>query len=169
MALATKKEKVTEPEALAVRRPSGVMTQMERDVERMFNEFWRRPFASFWGLDHLWPGRTPIFQMPVMDLYEEKDQVVVKAELPGLSKEDLEIDLSGTTLMIKGEKKKEEEVKEKEFYCAERSYGSFARSIELPAEVKPDQINASFKNGVLEVRLAKTEEAKKKVTKIHID
>jgi HSP20 family protein len=69
----------------------------------------------------------------------------------------------------KGEKKKEEEVKEKEFYRAERSYGSFARSVELPAEVRPDQINALFKDGVLEVCLPKTEEAKKTVTKIHIN
>ena len=108
-------------------------------------------------------------QMPAIDVYEEKDEVVVKAELPGLSKEDLDVTLTESTLTLKGQKKKEEEVKEKNFYRSERSSGSFVRTIDLPAEVKTDQVKASFKNGVLEIRLPKTEDAKRKVTKVKID
>ena len=108
-------------------------------------------------------------QMPAVDVYEEKDEVIVKAELPGLSKEDLDVTLTESTLTLKGEKKKEEEVKEKNFYRSERSSGSFVRTIDLPSEVKTDQTKTSFKNGVLEVRLPKTEDAKKKVTKVKID
>jgi HSP20 family protein len=107
--------------------------------------------------------------MPSLDLYEEKDDIVVKADIPGMSKEDIEVTMSGDVLSIKGEKKKEEEVKEKDYYRRERSYGSFARSVELPCEVKGDQIKASFKDGVLEIRCPKSEEAKKKSVSVKID
>jgi HSP20 family protein len=105
----------------------------------------------------------------VVDVFEEKDEVVVKAEVPGLSKEDLDVTLTESTLTIKGEKKKEEELRDKDYHRIERSYGSFARSLELPAEVKTDQAKASFKNGILEIRLPKTEENKKKTATVKID
>ena len=85
-----------------------------------------------------------------------------------MSKEDIQDDLTGSTLTIKGEKKSEEETKEEDCCCCQRSYGSFSRSIELPAEVKVDQVEASFKNRILEIRLPQTEEARKKITKVKI-
>ncbi len=99
---------------------------------------------------------------PGVDVYEEKDDVVAKAELPGLAKDDVEVQIAGSTLTLKGEKKKREEVKAENYHYCERSHGSFVRNIELPCEVKSDQVKASFKDGVLEVRMPKTEEAKKK-------
>ena len=102
-------------------------------------------------------------------MYEEKDDVVVKAEIPGMKKENLEINLSDSHLIIKGEKKQEEEVKKKGYYYSERSYGSFMRSIDLPNEVKSEKATANFKDGVLEVRLPKTEEAKRKEVKIKVE
>lgn len=101
-------------------------------------------------------------------MYEENNEVVVKAELPGMTKDDIEISLVDSTLTLKGEKKKEEEVKEKDFYRCEREYGSFLRTIDLPAEVKTDGAKATFKNGVLEIQLAKTEEAKRKPVKVAV-
>ncbi len=106
---------------------------------------------------------------PTVDLYEEKDDIVVKAELPGLEKEDIEVNLSDNRLTIRGEKKQEEEVKRENYYRSERSYGSFSRTLELPREVQTDKVKAAFKNGILEIRLPKTEEAKKKETKIKVD
>jgi len=106
---------------------------------------------------------------PSLDVFEEKDDIVVKADLPGMNKEEIEVTVTGDVVTIKGEKKKEEEVKEKDYYRRERSYGSFVRSVELPCEVKSDQIKANFKDGVLEVRMPKTEEAKKKCVSIKID
>jgi len=94
---------------------------------------------------------------------------VVKAELPGMKKEDIEVNLSGETLTIKGEKKQEEEVKEDNYYRRERTYGAFSRAIDLPCEVKSAEIKASFKDGVLEIRMPKTEEAKKKSIAVKID
>ena len=106
---------------------------------------------------------------PVVDVFEEKDDIVVKAELPGMDKDNIEVNLTDHTLTIRGEKKKEEEVKEENYYRAERSYGSFLRTIDLPAEVRGDKVTASFKNGVLEVRMPKTEQANAKEVKVKVD
>ena len=169
MSEATKKAMINKPESAVLPSTFEPMSRLEQDMERMFHEFWRRPFLSLWDQDRSWPGRMLSIQLPAMDVYEEKDELVVKAELPGLSKEDLDVTLTESTLTLKGEKKKEEEVKEKNFYRSERSSGSFVRTIDLPSEVKTDQTKASFKNGVLEIRLPKTEDAKRKVTKVKID
>jgi HSP20 family protein len=169
MSEATKKALIKKSESAVLPTGFETMSRLEQDMERMFNEFWRRPLLSLWDHERSWPSRMLFIQMPAMDVYEEKDEVVVKAELPGLSKEDLDVTLTESTLTLKGEKKKEEEVREKNFYRSERSSGSFVRTIELPSEVKTDQTKASFKNGILEIRLPKTEDAKRKVIKVKID
>jgi HSP20 family protein len=86
-----------------------------------------------------------------------------------VAKEDIQVNVTDHLLTIKGEKKREEETKEKNFYCSERSYGSFSRSVELPAEVHGEKARASFKNGVLELHLPKTEEAMKKEVKVKVE
>ena len=108
-------------------------------------------------------------EAPAVDLFEDKNDIVVKAELPGMEKENVEVKLTDHMLTIKGEKKKEEEIKEENYYRSERSYGSFIRTLELPADVHADKVKASFKNGVLEVRLPKTEEAKSKEIKVKVE
>jgi HSP20 family protein len=104
-----------------------------------------------------------------LDVFEEQDDIVVKAELPGIDKENIEVNLTDRTLTIKGEKKKADEVKEENYYRCERSYGSFLRSVELPKDVHADKVKASFKNGILEVRVPKTEEAKSKAIKVKVE
>jgi HSP20 family protein len=104
-----------------------------------------------------------------VDLFEDKNDIVIKAELPGMEKENVEVKLTDHMLTIQGEKKKEEEVKEENYYRSERSYGSFVRTLELPADVHADKVKASFKNGILEVRLPKTEEAKTKEIKVKVE
>lgn len=177
MAKEEKKEKGgKETKALATKKPGEAPVSWDRDMDRTFRlfdrmmeEFWRRPFPGLWEPERWWPSRAVSMRMPALDVYEEKDEVIVKADLPGLSKEDVDVNLSGKTLTIKGEKKQEEEVKEKDYYRRERSYGSFVRSVELPAEVKPEEIKATFKDGVIEVRLPKTEEAKKKTITVKVE
>jgi HSP20 family protein len=105
---------------------------------------------------------------PRVDVSETDDEVLVKAELPGLSAEDLDIALDQDRLILKGEKKEEREKKEKGFYMAERSFGSFYRAIQLPTEVDANKVEASFKNGVLDLKMGKQEEAKKRVTHIKV-
>ncbi|HTN42682.1 MAG TPA: Hsp20/alpha crystallin family protein [Nitrospiria bacterium] len=160
------KEKEKETREVTPWRPFTELSRMEREAERMFGDFFRRPF---WGLN--WPDRFREIGIrePAIEIYEEKDDVVVKAEIPGMKKEELDINISDTLLTIKGEKKQEEEVKKKGYYYSERSYGSFVRTIDLPKEVKADKAYANFKDGVLEVRLPKTEEAKRKEVKIKVE
>ncbi len=104
-----------------------------------------------------------------MDLYEEKDEIVAKVELPGMEKDDIEVNIIDHRLTVKGEKKKEKEIKEENYYRSERSYGSFIRALDLPKEVQAEKAQASFKDGVLEIRLPKTEEAKKKEIKVKVE
>ncbi len=93
----------------------------------------------------------------------------MKADIPGIKKKDLSIDLSENILTISGEKKKEEKVERADYYRYERSLGSFFRRFELPGDLETDKINAHFEDGVLEVRIPKTKEAAKKHKKISIE
>ena len=105
---------------------------------------------------------------PRVDVSETDEEVRVRAELPGLEPEDLDLSLDRDRLVLKGEKKEERERKEKGYLVVERSFGSFHRTIQLPTEVDPQKVEASFKNGVLKVNLGKQEEAKKRVTRIKV-
>ena len=105
---------------------------------------------------------------PALDIHEEKDKYVVKADLPGMKQEDIGIDLNEDVLTIKGEKKHELEDKSKSFHRVERFYGTFERSIVLPSNIEAEKIDASYRNGVLEVVLPKTERESKKTRKIDI-
>ena len=170
MAKEKEKEKGKESKEVAVKTPTEVIPrwgEIDRWFDRLTEEVWRRPFPSLLG--ERWPLPMISLKAPSLDVFEEKDDIVVKADLPGLNKEEIEVTVTGDVVTIKGEKKKEEEVKEKDYYRRERSYGSFVRSVELPCEVKSEQIKANFKDGVLEVRMPKTEEAKKKSVSIRID
>jgi HSP20 family protein len=140
--------------------------------ERPFGETarWDPEMEKWPPWDGLCLNSTPSSRtIPAVDLYEGKDGLVAKAELPGMEKTDIEVNITDRLLTIKGEKKKEKEVKEKNYYCTERAYGSFVRAIELPKEVAVDRAKAIFKNGLLEVRLPKTKEAQKKDVKVRVE
>lgn len=162
------KAKQKEAKAVAPWRPFMDLTRWEREMDRMMEDFFGRRTRPRWP--ERW-FRTDELEVraPAVDVFEEKDDIVVKAELPGMGKEDIQVNLTDHMLTIKGEKKKEEEVKEENYYRSERSYGSFVRTLELPRDVHTDKIKASFKNGVLEVRMPKTEEAKAKEIKVKVD
>ena len=150
------------------------------DMERWFEDFFRRPL----GMEHWFDDalRRPFFPpawrsrlrselaevSPTVDIFEDGDNVVVKAEMPGIDKENIDISLTEDTITIAGEKKFEEKIEKKDFYRLERSSGSFSRTLRLPAGVQTDKAKASFKNGVLEVTLPKTAQAKEKVKKIKV-
>jgi HSP20 family protein len=107
-------------------------------------------------------GLPAVFRngMPALDVVDEGDQVRVTAELPGLEKDDFEVEVNGDRLCIRGERKSDREERKGEYYYSERSYGSFSRSVALPAEVDSDKAKATYKNGVLHITLPKTEAAK---------
>ncbi|GBE04550.1 MAG TPA: Hsp20/alpha crystallin family protein [Nitrospirae bacterium] len=167
--MAAERAKKTEKKELEPYRSKGRLLPFEQ-MEGMFEDFFRRPFGRPWWhaapLPKWFEGIEP---SPSVDIFEEKDMVVVKSELPGMTKDDIAVNLGDGTITLSGEKKKEEKVEKNNYYRHERSYGSFSRTFTLPAEVQTDKAKASFKNGVLEVKIPKTEEARKKTKKIEIE
>jgi HSP20 family protein len=161
------KVKKTEKREIEPYRPFGWVSPFER-MEEMFDDFFRRPFGRT-----LWPSMPRMIEEiepgVSVDIYEEGDNIIVKSDLPGMTKDDIEINLTGDMITISGEKKKEEKVEKKNYFRLERSYGTFRRSFGLPVEVQTDKAKASFKDGVLEVKIPKTEAAKKKEHKIKIE
>ncbi|MGD8262749.1 MAG: Hsp20/alpha crystallin family protein [Desulfobacterales bacterium] len=103
---------------------------------------------------------------PIMDISEGRKDIMVKAEIPGIEARDFDISIDGRLLTIRGEKKQEQNQKEERYYRVERSYGYFNRTIELPAEVNPDKVDASYKRGVLKIKLQKAKEQETKRIKI---
>jgi HSP20 family protein len=126
---------------------------LRQEIDRLFED----PFS-------LLTDNTSFFQdwSPSVDIYEDKDKYVVKAELPGMRRDDIEVSMNGDTLTISGERKQEEEKKEGQNYRSERFFGRFQRSITLPAEVQANKIDASYKDGILTITLPKSEAAKPK-------
>jgi HSP20 family protein len=135
---------------LAPWRRRGALRPFRRELE----EFWDR----FFGEMPLAEG--PEAWMPSIDISETDGSVMVKAEMPGMEAKDIDIDITGDVLTLRGEKKVEEEKKEERYYCRERHYGSFQRSFRLPAGVHSDKVDAKFKNGVLTIDIPKSEESK---------
>jgi HSP20 family protein len=157
-----------ESRELAPRRPVRELARFRNEIDRMFDEFMGAGWPSF----RRWPelfGAWPYADgTPALDVYEDKDVVVVKAELPGMEKDDVHVDIRGDVLTVRGEKKKEEKIEERDYYCQERAYGAFSRSIRLPVEVQGDKASATFKHGVLEMHLPKTEAAKRRSVSIKV-
>ncbi len=162
------KAKEKETKAVAPWKPFLGLPRWERGIDRMMDEFFARGMRPWWPERWLGAWDEEIVT-PVLDVYEEKDDIIVKAELPGMDKDEIEVDILDSELILKGEKKKEEKVEEKDYYRCERSYGAFRRAVELPMDVQADKIKASFKNGILEVRLPKTEKAKAKEIKVKVE
>jgi HSP20 family protein len=122
-------------------------------MDRLFDEVFRRPFLSTFMTQRERGFEETYF--PV-DIYEDKESVIVKAELPGIRKEDLDIQLTPDSITISGQKSSEERVEQKDYFRLERSYGSFTRRFQLPIETLTDRARANFKDGILEVRIPKS-------------
>lgn len=106
---------------------------------------------------------------PSVDIYETQEDIVLKAELPGLEQKDISIEVRDNTLTLRGEKKFEKEVKEENYHRIERSYGTFQRMFTLPDTVQQDKVKAKFKDGVLEIIMPKVEKAKPKLIKVDVE
>jgi HSP20 family protein len=114
-----------------------------------------------------WPfGRREDGSSPAVDMYETESEVMVKASLPGLKPEEVDITIAGNALEIRGERKEETEEKRGDYYYKERSFGTFQRSLTLPVEIRADEAEATFENGVLTLKMPKAEQAKAKQIKI---
>ncbi|MBD3233049.1 MAG: Hsp20 family protein [candidate division Zixibacteria bacterium] len=121
-------------------------------------------FRNFFNEED-WPGLSSQWA-PVVDVSENSDKVIVRAEVPGMTKEDIKVTVSDGTLTLTGDKKQEKIDKEENYYRSERSFGSFARTFSLPSTINADKIKAQYKDGVLTVHMPKVEEAKPKQIEI---
>jgi HSP20 family protein len=135
--------------------------QLQDRLNRVFNDAYSRS-----GDDALWTGGTWV---PPVDIYQNGEhELVLKAELPDMSRENIEITVDNGTLSIKGEKKVSSDVKEEQFHRVERRYGTFSRSFSLPPTVDATKVAAEYKDGVLTVRLPLREEAKPRQIKVNV-
>lgn len=136
--------------------PFGETVSLRDAMDRLFEQSFLRPFN----------GGSDFFRSMAVDMHETDDEIVVKAAVPGLKPEDVKVTLSGDVLTIAGEHKTESDKKETTYHLRERQYGTFSRSITLPAPVAGDKVNAEFENGVVTLTLPKAEEARPRTIKI---
>ncbi len=143
------------------RDPSRTMSDIQGEVNRLFDSFLGRPTISG-------AGSAVRTWAPILDMHETKDELVMNFELPGVGEKDVTLSITGDLLTLKGERTANREFKDENAYHAERVYGKFERHVQLPMPVQPDKVKATYRDGVLEVKLPKAEEVKPKAIKIDI-
>jgi len=138
------------------------MRRMFDDMDRLFGDF---DFSS--GFPALGFSDRTLWS-PDLEVFERDDQLIVRADLPGLSKEDIDLELRDDKLVIRGQRKQEQEETREGYAYSERSYGSFAREIAIPRGISPEQVDASFENGVLELKMKLPEQSRSQRRKLEI-
>lgn len=134
---------------------------MER-IDELVGERW----SAFWPVLRL--GEELAFKMPPVDVFEDGHELVVKAELPGMRREDIKVEVTGDLVTLSGKKEKEERVERKDYHRVERSAGAFTRTVRLPVEVALEKVTARFTDGVLEIRAPMLGEGKGRGRKIDV-
>ena len=145
--------------------PSRELLNVEREFNKLFNTFNRR-----YGFDDSSTNEEleNAVWSPLTDISENKDQYILKMDLPGVSKENLKLSFHDGELIISGERKQEKEEKDSKYHRIERTYGKYYRSFTLPQTIQADKINAEFKDGQLTITVPKSEEAKPKELEIKV-
>jgi HSP20 family protein len=142
-------------------RPFRDEVSIQDEMNRLFDDFFGHPFTRREWTEETWS--------PSVDVSETKDNVIVNAEIPGMSKDDIQVSVQDNILTLSGEKKQEKEEKNVGYHRIERSYGSFRRSFTLPTFVQTDKVKAAYKGGILKITLPKTEEVKLKEIPISVE
>ncbi len=139
--------------------PARELNSLQSEMNRLFNTFFDVPPGN---------GGSARRWVPAMDLVETEDHFVLRADLPGLTENDVAIELEDNVLTVSGERKSEHEERKEGYYRVERASGTFSRSLTLPEGIDPDRVEAAFDNGVLEVRVPKPEERKPRRVSISV-
>jgi HSP20 family protein len=137
--------------------PSGDLTELQTRMNRIFGSFLGQPTQP--AMESVWA--------PAVDMYETQNEVVVSAELPGLNEKDIHVSITGDLLTIQGQRQSGEDVNSGSHYRRERWFGKFERTLALPVAVETGQVKATYRDGVLTVKLPKADEIKPKEIKIH--
>jgi len=146
--------------SLARWEPFTELRRMREEMDRLFEGV---------TLPRLFPPWEVVRTAPAIDVFERDNNVVVKAEVPGLRKEDVEVTATEDSISLKGEFKLEEEVREEAYYRHERRAGRFYRTVPMPTAIKPDEVKATFHEGIVEVSAPKVEEAKPREKRVPIE
>jgi HSP20 family protein len=139
--------------------PSQGLTDIQHEVNRLFDNFFGRP-ATVATSERMW--------MPLVDMWETKDDLLVAFEVPGIREKEISVAITGDVLTVKGERKWDKELKDESYHRLERVYGKFERAIPLPVDIQADRVTASYRDGVLEIKLPKAEAIKPKEIKIDV-
>lgn len=142
-------------------QPYGAVASLQDSINKLFQDAFSRANIDEDFALSAWK--------PVVDIFDKDEAIVIHAELPGVKKEDVAIEVKDNVLTLRGERTESKEIKEDKYYRKERTFGSFHRAFTLPAAVNPDSIRATFKDGVLEIEIPKPEEQKPKQVKISIE
>lgn len=142
--------------------PNRRFVRLNSDFDRVFDNF----FTPFSGLRR---KIDPEKWTPKVDVYDDKDNIILKAELPGIDKKDIDVDVDDGVLTIKGSRSSEETVEKEKYFRQERCYGTFERSFTLPDDTNPELISADYKDGVLKVTIVKPEKSKPKAVKVNLN
>lgn len=165
MAQTEKKEEKKEMEKVQTARALSPFEEIDRMFDDYFSRGWLHPFRFEWPshrkLAAPFEGKTP-----TVDVIDRENEIVVKAELPGVDKKDIDVSVTSNTVTIKGTTSKEEKEEKENYYRREISRGSYARTLSLPVDVDEDKAKATIKDGVLELVLPKSAKAKKRSVKI---
>ena len=171
MATQSKQEVSVETKPQQAEKPAGNLwmrpyEEFERFFERMIGRNWPKPFK--WDAPAAWGELmgSPEARLPSIDVLDHDDHVLVRAEIPGVSKDDLNVSISDNVLTIKGDTKREEKKETGDYFRHEISRTSFARSVTLPVAVDVDKVSAALSDGVLEVKIGKAEAAKRRSVKV---
>ena len=142
------------------KRKDNFSTEYRRELDNLYDRFFEPNFlpSSYLFGEGKWD--------PTIDISESKKDITVKAEIPGIEAKDFDISIDGRLLTIRGEKKRERKKEEETYYRVERSYGYFNRTIQLPADVNPEKVDATNKRGILKIKLRKSKENESKRIKI---
>ena len=146
-----------------------VWNSFRGEMDRLFDRFGFPSLRRVFDMEPSWlPASSFSFSAPAIDMSEDEKAYKISTELPGIDAKDIDVSMSGDTLVRKGEKRQEKEEKDKNYHFSERSYGSFQRSFQLPLSIDRDKVAADFSEGVLTITLPKTAEAQKPQKKIEV-
>jgi HSP20 family protein len=137
--------------------PAREMMSLRDAMDRLFDDAFTRPLSL----------RDGGWSSPAIDMFQTDDKIIVKAALPGIKADEVQINITGEVLTLKGEMKQNQEMKEKSWHIREQRFGSFERSIALPTDVVADKAKADFENGILTITLPKAEEVKPKMITVN--
>jgi HSP20 family protein len=146
-----------------------VWNSFRGEMDRLFDRFGFPSLRRVFDMEPSWlPASSFSFSAPAIDMSEDEKAYKISAELPGIDTKDIDVSLSGDTLVLKGEKRQEKEEKDKNYHFSECSYGLFQRSFQLPLSIYRDKVAADFSKGVLTMTLPKTAEAQKPQEKLRL-